>query len=203
MTALAPALTARTRIGSATLTNVAFIVLGSLVVAGLAQLHISLLPFSPVPITGQTLGVLLVGGALGAWRGAAALALYLVEGLIGLPFYADGQNMSQLLDQFGTVTAIPSFGYIIGFVVAAALVGFFAERGWDRVPGSAIGAMLLGEIVIFAIGVTWLANAVNLPAAAAMEAGLYPFVVGDVLKLLIAAGLLPAAWKLLGENRSS
>jgi biotin transport system substrate-specific component len=179
---------------------------GSLVVAGLAQVSIRL-PFTPVPVTGQTLAVLLVGASLGARRGAAALLLYLAEGAVGLPFFAEGRSGAAFL--FSADPLHATGGYLWGFVAAAFVVGFLAERGWDRALGSSIGAMLLGEIVIFACGVAWLSVALDVPIQApgqsfndALEFGLYPFAVGDVLKVLIAAGALPGAWKLLGRVRS-
>jgi biotin transport system substrate-specific component len=180
------------------------VTLGSLVVAALAQLSIDL-PITPVPITGQTLGVLLVGASLGALRGGLALALYLLEGAIGLPFYAEGNSGLEYLTTLDRLFV--SGGYLWGFVVAAALVGFLAEKGWDRRLGSAIGAMVIGEIVIFFFGVLGVAAALDVPVIGAVDQyddaldfGLYPFVIGDLLKLLIAAGALPSAWKLLGRE---
>ncbi len=177
---------------------------GSLVVAALSQLSFRL-PFTPVPVTGQTLAVLLVGASLGARRGAAALALYLAEGAAGLPVFAQAQG--GIAHLVGVDPAHPTGGYLWGFVVAAAVVGLLAERGWDRAPGSAIGAMLIGEIVILSCGVWWLSLALDVPLQAdgrtfndALELGLYPFVVGDLLKVLLAAGILPAAWRLLGRG---
>ncbi len=183
------------RVRSNLATDALLVLTGSLIVALLAQLSIKL-PFTPVPITGQTLGVLLVGTSLGALRGGAALLLYLVWGAIGLPFYAEGKSGVEFLG-FAAATG----GYLWGFVVAAAVVGWLAERGWDRETRSAISAMLIGEIIIFTIGVLWLAAAFDLPVNAAgpendaLDLGLYPFVVGDLLKLLLAAGILPLAWR--------
>lgn len=204
MTALAQTLVRRdARAGW--VTDVMLVVLGSLVVAGLAQLSLRL-PFTPLPITGQTLGVLLVGAALGATRGASALLLYLGEGAVGLPFFAEGRSGVAYL-----TTADPlhvSGGYLWGFVAAAFLVGFLAERGWDRSVPTAMSAMLLGNIVIYVFGIPWLAAALSVPVHAAgnqlndaLEFGLYPFVLGDLLKLLIAAGVLPTAWRFVGETR--
>ena len=183
------------------------IVTGSLVVAALAQLSIKL-PFTPVPITGQTLGVLLVGTSLGALRGGLALLVYLGWGAIGLPFFAEGNSGTEWL---GATAA--TGGYLWGFVLAGAVVGWLAERGWDRNFGSAIGTFVIGEVIVFTFGVIWLAQAINVPIEAstpcnlatgtgcdALQLGLYPFVIGDLLKLLIAAGALPAAWKLLGRE---
>jgi biotin transport system substrate-specific component len=163
---------------------------GSWLVAGLAQLEIRL-PFTPVPITGQTLGVLLVGASLGAGLGAISLALYLAQGAIGLPFFSGGDAGASLL---GLASA--TGGYLWGFVVAAAVVGWLAERGWDRSIGSAIGAMFLGELVLYVVAIPWLMTAIDVPLAEALELGLAPFVIGDAIKLLLAAALLPAGWRL-------
>ncbi|HEV8572919.1 MAG TPA: biotin transporter BioY [Actinomycetota bacterium] len=191
--------------------DAALVVLGSLVVAGLAQVSIH---FRFVPITGQTLGVLLVAAALGAARGAAAIALYLAEGTVGLPVFAEGRSGVEflLLRDPLHVTG----GYLWGFVLAAAVVGVLAERGWDRRPGSALGAMFLGNVSIYLVGLPWLAASLGIPvvdpAASpcdlatasgcdALELGLYPFVVGDTVKLLLAAGALPAVWRLTRRRR--
>lgn len=186
--------------------QVAYAVAGSLVIAGLAQAQIHL-AFTPVPITGQTLGVLLVGAAYGPALGLATLALYLLEGVVGLPVFAAQADGSHL-----TGTAVLAFssatgGYLFGFALAAGLVGWLARRGWDRSFGSAIGAMLLGEVVVYAVGLPWLKHALpgltTQPASweLTLEQGLYPFVVGDTIKLLLAAGLLPGAWQLLRRFR--
>jgi len=197
MTALAPAIARPKRIQSRIAFDVLSVVAGSLIVAGLAQITIKL-HFTPVPITGQTLGVLLVGASLGAVRGGASLGLYLIEGGIGLPFFAHGSHGWNVISISG---AGASGGYLIGFIGAAFIVGLLAERGWDKSLGSSIGAMLIGEVLIYGAGVPWLAAAIKVNAEKAMEYGLYPFVVGDVIKLLIAAGLLPAAWSLLKRLR--
>jgi biotin transport system substrate-specific component len=145
------------------------------------------------------LGVLLVGGSLGAMRGGAALGLYLIEGGMGLHFFAGGHHGWNIL----TVSPVgASGGYLVGFVIAAAVVGFLAERGWDRSLGSSIGAMLIGEVVVYAGGLPWLAASLHVGANKAYEFGLYPFVIGDAIKLAIAAGLLPAAWRLVKRGRS-
>ncbi len=170
---------------------VASVIAGSLVIAGLAQVSIRL-PFTPVPITGQTLGVLLVGASLGPLLGTASVGLYLVEGAIGLPFFAGGESGVSVL---GAASA--TGGYLWGFVLAATLVGWLSRQGWDRSIRSSIGAMFLGEVVIYAVGVPWLIAAVDVPLAKGLELGLYPFVIGDTIKLLIAAGLLPVVWKVI------
>jgi len=167
--------------------DILLIVGGSLFVAGMAQVRIPL-PFTPVPITGQTFAVLLVGAALGANRGAASLLLYLLEGIAGLPFFAGGAGgLAALLG--------PTGGYLIGFVAAAYLVGLLAARGLDRRVPSALLAFLAGEVVIYLFGVAWLSIFLGFPRATA--AGLLPFLVGDALKLVAAALALPAAWKLV------
>ena len=211
MTALAEAIGKRDTRTAALTMDALLVLTGSLFVAGMAQVYLKL-PFTPVPITGQTLAVLLVGGALGARRAGASLVLYLGWIAIGLPFAAEGKSGVEMLK---VTTA--SGGYLWGFVVAAVLVGWLAERGWDRDLGRALGAMLLGAIVIFSFGVPWLAAAIDIPVSSgttpcelatgagcdALELGLYPFVIGDVLKLLIAGLALPAAWKLVGPRNES
>ncbi len=172
----------------------ACVVGGSLLVAGLAQLSIKL-PFTPVPITGQTLGILLVGASLGPGLGALSLGLYLLEGAVGLPFFAEHSSGMDLL-RFASATG----GYLWGFVLAAAMVGWLARLGWDRSLRSAIGVFLIGEVVVYAIGVPWLMAAAHLPLQKGLEFGLYPFVIGDTVKLFVAAGLLPAAWKVVGRG---
>ena len=171
--------------------DAALIVTGSLFVAALAQIDVHLTPY--VPVTGQTLGVLLVGAGLGSMRGGLSMLLYVGWGAIGLPFFAGGESGLPSL-------ALPTGGYLWGFVVAAVVVGFLAERGWDRTLGGAIGAMFVGEVLIFAFGVPWLAASVGLSAEEALSAGLYPFILGDVIKLLVAAAALPAAWRLIGKR---
>jgi biotin transport system substrate-specific component len=163
------------------------VVTGSLCVAGMAQVRIPL-PFTPVPITGQTFAVLLVGASLGSWRGAASLALYLLLGVLGLPFFAGGSSgLSALIG--------PTGGYLVGFVIAASLVGLLAARGMDRrIPGAFL-AFLAGEMIIYLFGVGWLS--VYLGFRQAIAAGLLPFLVGDAIKLAAAVLGLPAAWALV------
>ncbi|MGZ8635740.1 MAG: biotin transporter BioY [Actinomycetota bacterium] len=163
---------------------------GSWLVAGLAQIEI-LLPFTPVPITGQTLGVLLVGASLGPGLGTLSLGLYLGQGALGLPFFSGGDAGTEFL-RLSAATG----GYLWGFVLAASAVGWLAQRGWDRSIRSAIGAMFLGELVLYVVAIPWLMQAIDVPLAEALELGLAPFVVGDALKILLAAGLLPAGWRL-------
>ncbi len=169
------------------------IVAGALLVAGAAQISIPL-PFSPVPITGQTFAVVLVGSALGSIRGATSLVLYLLMGLVGLPFYADQTSGWAVLQG-------ASGGYIVGFILAAALCGWLAERGYDRNLGTSVTAMLTGNVVVYLVGLPWLAQSTGAGLDKTLEWGLYPFVPGDILKLYLAAALLPTAWKVLGTRR--
>jgi biotin transport system substrate-specific component len=168
---------------------------GSWLVAGLAQIEIPL-PFTPVPITGQTLGVLLVGSSLGPGLGAVSMAFYLAQGALGLPFYSGGDSGAEFL-RLSAVTG----GYLWGFIVSAMVVGFLAERGWDRSIRSSIGAMFLGELALYLVAIPWLMQALDVPLGEALELGLAPFVVGDAIKLLLAAVLLPAGWRLAGKPR--
>jgi biotin transport system substrate-specific component len=195
MTTLVEAIGGKRRAWPAAATDAIAIVIGSLTIALLAQVAIRL-PFTPVPVTGQTFGVLLVGGSLGARRGLAAVLLYLAEGALGLPFFAAGAHGLDLLK----LTAATG-GYLWGFACAALVVGLLSQRGWDRSIRSSIGAMLLGEIIIYSFGVPWLAHALGQSSQKALELGLYPFVLGDVVKLLVAAAALPATWRLLGSRR--
>ena len=160
---------------------------GSLFVAAAAQVQV---PLWPVPVTGQTFAVLIVGMAFGMRLGAATLMLYMAEGMAGLPVFAK-------LSAGPAVMAGPTGGYIVGFILAAGLVGYLAGRGWDRsIPRTAL-AMLLGNIAIYVPGLLWLGTVVGWDKPV-LDWGLTPFLVGDLLKLALAAALLPAAWKLLG-----
>ncbi len=185
----------RSRTGARAAYQVALVVAGSLLIAGLAQLSIKL-PFTPVPITGQTLGVLLVGASLGPGLGMATLLLYLLEGAVGLPFFAESKSGPDILS-----LASATGGYLWGFVLAAVAVGWLSRRGWDRSIRSSIGAMFIGEVLLFAAGVPWLMAALGVGLEEGLELGLYPFVIGDTLKLLLAAAFLPAAWRLAGRRR--
>jgi biotin transport system substrate-specific component len=151
-------------------------------------------PGNPVPFTGQTFGVLLSAGALGLRRGVAASGLYVLLGLIGLPVFADGKHgLEVLLGARG--------GYLIGFIVASAIVGRLAELGWDRNVLGAVGAMLLGSAVIYAIGVPWLAvTYTDNDLGAAVDLGLRPYLLWDAVKLGLAAAAFPAAWWVVGRR---
>lgn len=189
MTTLAPTLSTRYFPRAANwLRDLFLIVVGSLFVAALAQVKIPLL-FTPVPITGQTFGVALVGAALGSKRGAAALGLYLAEGMIGLPFFAGGAH------GVGAVIGATG-GYLIGFVFAAYFIGVLAERGLERNARTSFIPFLIGTALIYVCGVAWLAVALK-SLSRAITAGLLPFLIGDAIKLIAAALVLPAAWKLV------
>ncbi|MDP9320757.1 MAG: biotin transporter BioY [Chloroflexota bacterium] len=159
---------------------------GSTLMALAAQVRIPL-PFSPVPVTGQTFAVLLVAAALGRLGLASAVA-YLIEGAIGLPVFAGGASGVAYMTG-------PTGGYLIGFALAAALVGSTVERGWDRHLVTALAAMLIGEVAIYACGLAWLARFV--PSERLLDAGLIPFIPGDLFKMVLAALALPAAWRLV------
>lgn len=165
----------------------------SLVNALCAQIAIPL-PFTPVPITGQTFGVLLTGALLGPRLGALSLLLYLIEGAFGLPVFAPGSPLLGAARLAG-----PTGGYLLSYPFAAGLIGYLATRGWDRKPATMLLAMLLGSMVIFVCGMLQLAHFVGL--AHAFGKGVLPFLPGDIIKALLAAGLLPMGWKLLGTRR--
>ncbi len=166
------------------------VVAGSAVIALSAQVAIPL-PFSPVPVTGQTFGVLLVASMLGRVRGLAAVLAYLAEGAAGLPVFA-GMTTGP------AVLLGPTGGYLMGFLPGAYLCGWFAERGFDRTPVRTIASMILGNIAIFALGLPWLARFVGSSNAWAL--GFWPFLAGDVVKIGLAAALLPMGWKVLGAK---
>ena len=196
MTALVDSIGIRRTRASALTSDLVLIATGTAFIWLMTQVKISLLPYSPVPITGQTLAVLAVGGALGALRGGTSVLFYLALAAIGLPrASATGETGLHLF-----YTSFPTGGYLIGWLVAAIVVGYLCERGWDRSMRSSIGAMFLGSIVIYLIGVPWLANAAGYSAQDALARGLYPFIIGDTIKLFVAAGLLPALWKLVRRD---
>lgn len=189
MTTFAPTITARTFPNlSSRLRDILLVVTGSLLIATLAQIEI-LLPFTPVPITGQTFGVLLIGAALGSKRGAAALMLYITEGAFGLPFFAGGAS------GFGILSGATA-GYLAGFVIAAYVVGLLAERGLERSVRTSLIPFFVGTVVIYICGVAWLSVILG-GVGKAIAAGVLPFLVGDAIKLVAAALALPAAWKLV------
>ena len=150
-----------------------------------AQIQI---PMWPVPMTMQTFAVLLVGAALGAKRGAISLSIYLALGAAGLPVFASAKSLTGV---------IPTAGYIVGFVAAAALVGFLATRGFSSTPVKVALSFALGSVVIYGFGVTGLMLSLGLDFTSAIAAGVIPFLIGDVVKAAAAAALLPVAWKLV------
>lgn len=164
---------------------------GSVLVALSAQVAVAL-PFSPVPVTGQTLAVLTVGMLLGARRGALSLILYVAEGAAGLPVFAGGSlGLARLVG--------PTAGYLVGFILAAWAAGWLAERGWDRtIPRTAL-AMILGNAIIYLFGLLWLGAFVG--GARVLQTGLYPFLAGDAIKVVLAMLALPAGWRMLGTSR--
>lgn len=174
----------------ATRTRDIALVVGGAVLTGLAaQLSVPV-PGSPVPVTGQTFAALLVGTALGARRGFLSLAVYTLVGMVGMPWFSAGSS--------GPGGA--SFGYVLGMLLAATVVGALARRGGDRSVPRTAGTMVLGSLVIYAVGVPYLAVATGMSLSAAVTAGLVPFLLGDALKAALAMGALPAAWKLVGRR---
>lgn len=170
--------------------HIALILLGVLVVTLSALIYI---PIQPVPFTGQTFGVLLVGGALGWRRGATSLALYAALAAAGLPILSEGKaGVDAVLGATG--------GYIIGFVVAAAVVGRFAELGWDRRLSGSLVSMAVGTLIIYAIGVPWLKFALDLTWTQAITGGLLPFLAWDAAKAAVAGALFPLGWWLVGRR---
>lgn len=179
------------RMGSR-LRHVALIALGTVVIIASARISIPL-PFTPVPISGQTFGVLLVSGALGFRRGLLSIGLYVLIGSIGLPVFAEGKS--------GTGVIVGATGgYLVGFLVAGSLVGRLAELGWDRTIIGALGAMAIGNLVIYVIGVPWLMAATQKDLAWGIANGLTPFLIGDAIKLILAAGAFPVAWWVVGRR---
>jgi biotin transport system substrate-specific component len=168
--------------------DIALIVGGSLLIGLCAQVKI-LLPFGPVPVTGQTFAVLMIGALFGARRGCLAVLAYLAEGVAGLPVFAYGAGVFELLG--------PTGGYLVGFIPAVYITGLLAEKGWDRQVGTTVLAMVFGNVVIYAFGLLWLCWLMGL-SKTVFTMGLYPFIIGDLLKIMLAAVLLPSGWKVLG-----
>ena len=168
-------------------TDLLLVALGAGLIAASAQISIKL-PFTPVPITGQTFSVLLVGASLGTVRGGTSALLYVLLGIAGAPVYADGAHgWAEIAGASG--------GYLVSFPLVSALTGWLAERRWDRRFSSAVGAMLTGNVVIYLVGLPWLAVVLDTGLEKTLELGLYPFVPGDTFKLYLAAALLPTAWR--------
>ena len=176
------------------LRNVVLVIAGSILIYLTAQIAIPIAG-NPVPITLQNFGVLVVGGSLGLRRGGLAAFLYVALGVIGLPFFAEHKGgVSVILGATG--------GYLVGFVLAGALVGRLAELGWDRRIAGAIGATALGTLMIYLVGVPWLAVSTGMSLGQAIEKGLLPFLVVDTVKLLAAAAVFPVAWWVVGRRPS-
>lgn len=191
-TTLFPTLTHKFRVKvNPIILEILMILTGTALTALLAQVRLPL-PFSPVPITGQTFAVLLVGATLGANRGASSMVLYLAFGLIGLPIFAGGgHGIAYLTGATG--------GYLVGFIAAAYLIGRLAERGLGRNFRTSLIPFLLGNLVIYAFGVLWLSNYVG-GIQEAISLGMMPFLVGDSIKLMLAGIALPVAWKFVKIN---
>ena len=179
---------------SGLLVDVLLVVAGAGLVALCAQIEIPL-AFTPVPISGQTFAVLLVGASLGPLLGGSSLLLYFCVGLIGAPVYSGGDGGWEIVHG-------ATGGYLVGFIAAAVLTGWLAQRHWDRHINSAVAAMLSGSVVIYSFGLPWLAKEIGTGLEGTLEAGLYPFVIGDLIKLYLAGMLLPGAWKLVKRLRA-
>lgn len=164
--------------------QILLVVAGSVVTALLAQVAIPL-PFTPVPVTGQTLAVLLVGGALGSRLGSLSMLLYLAEGAVGLPVFASAQH---------GLPIGPTGGYLVGFIVMAAVVGWLHERGFGKKLGSSIASMMVAEFALFAVALPWLA--VYVGWSHVLMDGFVPFVSGEALKIMLTGMALPTAWRL-------
>lgn len=170
--------------------EVALVLGGVLLIALSAQLQL-VLPFSPVPISGQTFAVLLLAALYGSRRGLTTVVTYLTFGAVGLPVFAGGGlGVAKLLG--------PTGGYLVGFAAAAYVVGKLSERGWDRKPWTTAAGMIIGNGIIYAAGIVWLSKFVGWQAV--LGAGFYPFLVGDAFKIALATILLPAGWKFIGRS---
>jgi biotin transport system substrate-specific component len=194
-TALVPSLVRPSSRAVSLVADAVLVALGVTLIGLSAQVTFHL-PNTPVPFTGQTFAVLLVGGAYGATRGFATMAAYLVVGGLGYGVFAGHSSGWDVL-KFSSATG----GYLVGMLVAAGLVGWLADRGWDRKATRSLPAMVLGNVVIYAFGFFWLQHALDVTANQAWHLGVRPFLPGDAIKILLAAGLLPAAWKLVDAVR--
>jgi biotin transport system substrate-specific component len=168
------------------------VALGVLFTALLAQVAVPV-PGSPVPITGQTLAVVLTAATLGPLRGTAVQVLYILTALVGLPFYSEASGGVD-------VVVGATGGYVFGFIPAAYLIGLAAKHGADRTLWKSVPLFVAGQAVIFAVGVPWLALSAGLTASQALSAGFYPFILGGLVKAAVAAVVLGAAWKLVRRS---
>ena len=173
--------------------NSVLLVIGAAALTAMAAQWEIHLPFTPVPVTGQTFAVLLTGAALGMTLGAAGQAVYVVAGAVGLPVYAGGTS------GWETASAQGSAGYLIGFIFAAGLIGFMAQRRQDRTFPTMFTAFIAGSFIIYAFGVAGLMILLDMTFTEAVVAGVVPFVLGDIIKASAAGLLLPGAWRLVGE----
>lgn len=173
--------------------SVGLVIVLSLFIAAAAQFAIHI---GPIPITGQTFAVLLTGALLGSRLGAAAVIAYLIEGAVGLPFFAPGGPLG-IARFFG-----PTGGYLIAFPAAAFVTGAFAEFGWDKKYPTAVAAMAIGSVIIFAVGWAWFSILTNTPGVAAFQIAVLPYLPGDVIKIALAAAVLPTGWALLKRKAS-
>jgi biotin transport system substrate-specific component len=188
----------------ARLQGLALAVVGAAVVAASAQIVFQL-PGTPVPVTGQTFAVLLVGATLGARRGLASMALYLALGILGAPIFREGSHGIERFigtNDAGLLQFAPTGGYLVGMLFAGWIVGRLADLGWDRSVVGTVAAMTIGSIVIYSVGVPWLAASLNLEFGVALEKGLLQFLVFDAIKLALAAGVFPSAWWYVNHGRS-
>jgi biotin transport system substrate-specific component len=190
--------------------NLLMIAVGTLLIVLGARISFYL-PGNPfVPVTLQTFGVLFGGALLGMKRSLASVGLYLLLGVVGLPVFALDATTGVYksgLDTIikvggGTVALAPTGGYLVGFLLAGGLVGRLAELGWDRHIGGSLGAMFLGNLAIYVIGVPWLMVATGLGLQTALDVGFWPFLIGDAVKLIVAAGLLPVGWWVVSRRSS-
>lgn len=170
------------------------VVAGCLLTALLAQIRFYL-PFTPVPIVASTMGALLAGSLLGSRLGLASMLLYLAMGAIGFPFFTAGNSGIAYMQG-------ATFGYLLAYPVAAAVMGWFAERGWDRNVATNVIALVIGSSIFYVLGASWMAFGLGMGIASAVMLGVVPFLIGDTLKIGIAVWVMPGAWRLLGINKA-
>jgi biotin transport system substrate-specific component len=194
-TAIVPTLVRPRNRTAALVADGVLVALGVILLALSAQISIPL-PHTPVPLTGQTFGALLVGGAYGASRGFITFGAYLIVGGLGYGVFAQHASGWDVL-KLSSATG----GYLFGMLVAAGFVGWMADRGWDRKWWRSLPTMVIGNVIIYAFGAVWLAHALDLTAVETWNLGIRDFLPGDALKILLAAGLLPAGWKLVDAVR--